>query len=275
MKGIIERMAGLGRSSDHFGGALWKATEMGCSGMSEPEREPLVAGMLLGGKYKVERFLFWDGRCNHYLATDTEGERPYELREFFNDQDIEVERKILAKQLYHRGMVRRHDLFGEGSRSYVVLDYQEAPNLEDTQRILSDRDLFSIAFNLVDTLEYLHRHGIAQVDLSTRNIRDMGKTQKIVDFAGCRLFSIPATKDLREARRGDFLDLVDLLERLMLTNMNELGDSSLLRLVDGLEEMVDCPPLSAEDFKERLFQCSTVEAESGNGRQGIWADTVT
>lgn len=274
MKEIIDRVVGLGRSADHFGGALWKRTEMGCSAMTERERKPLEAGTLVGGKYKVERFLFWDGRYNHYVATIIGGKGIYELREFLNDQGIEVEREIIAKQLYHRGMVRRHDLLIEGNRSYIALDYQEAPNLENTRRILSDRDLFSIAHNLVDTLEYLHRHGIAHIDLSTRNIKDMGETQKIVDFTGCRVFSSPATDDLGEARREDFLELVDLLERLMLNNMNELGDSSLLQLVNGLEEMLDCPPLSAEDFKERLSQCNPMEANRGDDGGKVWVDTA-
>ena len=73
----------------------------------------------------------------------------------------------------------------------------------------------------MDTLHYLHSHGIAQIDLSTGNIKDMKEVQKIIDFSGCRLFSGPSTEEFREARERDFLGLIDLLERLILRIMEE------------------------------------------------------
>ena len=256
MKGIMEIMIDFGRVADHFGRAIWKRTRIGGTPKRISELKPLKVGTLLRNKYKVEKLLFWDGRCNQYLATSIECKGVYELREFLNHHGIEVEREIIRKQLQHRGLVRRHDFFLEDARSYVVLDYEKGTNLEDKRTILSDRDLLSIAFNLVDTLNYLHSHGIAQVELSTRNIKDMGEVQKIIDFSGCRLFSGPSTVGFREARGRDFLGLINLLETLIIRKMEESEDPSLLYFIKGLEEMVARPPLSAGDFKEKLLRCN-------------------
>ena len=255
----MEMMVHFGRVADHFGRTIWKRTRIGGPAKSISELKPLKVSTFLRNKYKVERLLFWNGRCNHYLITSIKDRGVYELREFLNDHGIEVEREIIIKQLQHKGLVRRHDFFIEDARSYVVLDYERAPILEDTRTVLSDRDILSIAFNLVDTLDFLHRHWIAQVELSTRNIRDMGETQKIVDFSGCRLFRPPSTEGFREARKRDFLELLDLLERLILRSMEESEDPSLLPFIKGFEELVCTPPVSAEDFREGLFQCNIME----------------
>jgi serine/threonine protein kinase len=248
------------RVADHFGGALWKRGR----GAWVPKRgsgpQPLVVGTVLRNRYKVERFLFWDGKYNHYVATTLQGKGTYELREFPDHHGIEGEREIMAKQVCHRGILRRHDLFIEGNRSYVVLEYYEVPDLENSRRVFSARDILRIAFNVADTVGYLHRHGVAKVDLSSGNIRSMGGIQKIVDLSACRLFATPFLEGFREARKRDFLGLVDLLERLILQVVEESEDPSLLPLIRGLEDMVERPPLSAEEFKERLSQYSATEA---------------
>ena len=269
MKGIFERVVGIGRAADNSGEAIWKRTRINGPTKTGSKREPLKAGTLLRDRYKVEDFLFWDGRHSHYIVTDIVGKRICELRESPKDQGIEVEREIVTKQLNHWGIVRRYDLFSEDNRTYIVSDYHSAPDLEDTRRFLSPRDILGIAFTLVDTLHYLHSHGIAQVDLSTRNIKDIKEVQKIIDFSGCRLFSGPSTEGFREARDRDFLGLIDLLERLILRIMEESEGPSLLHLIKGLEEMVVSPPNSAADFKERLSQCNTMEANMGDDRAKI------
>lgn len=264
MKGIFERVVGIGRATDNSGDAIWKRTRINGAARTGPEREPLKVGTLLRDRYKVKDFLLWDGSYNHYIVTDTEGKQIYELREFPKDQAIEVEREIVRNRLNHWGIVRRYDLFTEDNRTYIVSDYHSAPCLEDTRRFLSPRDILGIAFTLVDTLHYLHSHGIAQIDLSTRNIRDMKEVQKIIDFSGCRLFSGPPTEGFREAREKDFLGLIDLLERLILRIMEQSEGPSLLHLIKSFEEMVTSPPNSAADFKERLSQCNTTEANMGD-----------
>ena len=274
MKAIIERVIGIGRAKDNFGEAVWKRTRINRATKTGPEREPLKAGTLLRDRYKVEDFLFWDGRHNHYVVTDIVDKGIYELREFPKDHGIEVEREIVTKRLNHWGMVRRYDLFTEDNRTYIVSDYHNAPDLEDTRRFLSTRDILRIALTLVDTLHYLHSHGIAQIDLSARNIKDMKEVQKIIDFSGCRLFSGPSTEGFRDARERDFLGLVDLLERLILRIMEESEGSSILHLIKGLEEMVASPPNAAADFKERLSQCNPMETNRGKDRAKVWRDTA-
>ena len=260
MKDMMEMMVDFKRVADHFGRAFRKGTRIGGTPKGISELKPLRVGTLLKDKYKVEKLLFWDGRDNRYLITSIKDKGVYELREFLHDHGIEVEREIIKKQLRHRALLRRHDFFVEDSRRFVVQDYERAPNLEDARTILSERDILSIAFNLVDTLDFLHRHWIAHVDLSIRNIRDLGETQKIVDFSGCRLFRPPSTEGFREARKRDFLALLDLLERLIFMSMEESKDPSLLPFIKGFEELVYTPPVSAEDFREGLFQCNIMKA---------------
>ena len=274
MKGIFERVVGIGRATDNSGEAISRRTRINGAAKTGSEREPLKAGTLLRDRYKVKDFLFGDGGHNHYVVTNTEGKRIYELREFPRDQGIEVEREIVRKRLNHWGIVRRYDLFTEDNRTYVVSDYHSAPNLENTRRFLSPRDILGIAFTLVDTLHYLHSHGIAQIDLSTGNIKDMKEVQKIIDFSGCRLFSGSSTEEFREARERDFLGLIDLLERLILRIMEESEGPSLLHLIKSFEEMVTSPPDSAADFKERLSQCNPMETNREKERAKVWSDTA-
>jgi serine/threonine protein kinase len=237
MKGIIERMMGIGRAEDHSGGAALRGKRNNGASKTSSVPEPLKAGTVLRDRYRVKDFL-GDGRHNHYVVTDIKDKRVYELREFPDDQGIEVEREITTKRLKHWGIVRRYDLFTEDNRTYIVTDYHSAPDLEDTRRFLSPRDILGVAFTLVDTLHYLHSHGIAQIDLSTRNIKDMKEGQKIIDFSGCRLFRDASTEGFREASQEDFLGLIDLLERLILRIMEESEGPSLLHLIKSFEEMV-------------------------------------
>ena len=252
MKGEIEMMVELGKAADHFGGVIWRRGKIGCAIKKGSGPEALEVGTILRNRYAVERFLFWDGRYNHYVTTIIGGNKIYELREFPDHHGIEGEMEILAKQVSHRGILRRYGFFIENNRSYIVLEYQEAPDLENSPRVFSSSDILWIAFNLVDTLDCLHRYGIAHIDLSSRNIKDMGEIQKIVDLSGCRLFGTPSLGGFTEARERDFLELVDLLEKLIMRVMDESEDPLLLDLIRALEEMVDRPPLSAEDFKGRL-----------------------
>ena len=257
MKGAIEMMTELGKAADHFGGSIWRRGRIDRATKKGSRAKALKAGTVLRNRYTVERFLFWDGRYNHYAATVIGSNKIYELREFPNHHGIEGEMEILAKQVFHRGILRRYDFFIENNRSYIVLEYQEAPNLENSPRVFSASDILWIAFNLVDTVGYLHRHGIAHVDLSSRNIKDMGEIPKIVDLSGCRLFETHTLEGFTEAKRRDFLELVDLLEQLIMRVMDESEDPFLLDLIRALEEMVDRSPLSAGDFKERLSQSIT------------------
>ena len=256
MKEIFERVVGI------------RPTNTGS------KREPLKVGTLLRDRYQVKDFLFWDGRRNHYVVTDIVDKGIYELREFSKDQEIEVEREIVTKRLNHWGIVQRHDLFSEDNRTYIVSDYYRVPSLEDIRRVHSARDIIGIAFTLVDTLHYLHSHGIAQIDLSAKNIKDMKEVQKIIDFSDCRLFSGPSTGGFRDARERDFLGLIDLLERLVLRIMEESEGPSILHLIKSLEEMVASPPNSAADFKERLSQCNPMETNRGKDRVKVWRDTA-
>lgn len=256
----------LRRVADHFGGAIWRRREIGHAAKRSSGPKPLRGGAVLRNRYKVERFLFWDGRYNHYAATTVGGDEIYELMEFPNHHGIEGEMELVAKQVCHRGILHRYDLFIEDNRSYVVLEYQVVPDLENSRRVFSAPDILRIAFNLADTLDYLHRHGIAQVDLSRGNIKDTGEVQKIMDLSGCLMFGNPSLEGFMEARRKDFLGLVDLLEGLILKAMEESEDLSLLQLISGLEEMVDKPPLSAKDFTERFFQYSVTKAKGEDER---------
>jgi serine/threonine protein kinase len=271
MKGEIEMMVELGKAADHFGGVMWRRGKIGRAAKKGPGPKALKAGTFLRNRYKVERFLFWDGRYNHYVTTIIGGNKIYELREFPDHQGIEGEMEILAKQVFHRGIQRRYDFFIENNRSYVVLEYQEAPDLENSPRVFSASDILWIAYNLVDTLDCLHRHGIAHVDLSSRNIKDMGEIQKIADLSNCRLFGIPSLEGFMEARERDFLELVELLEKLIMRVMDESEDPSLLDLIRALEEMVDRPPLSAEDFKGRLSRsiAKTERRDEGISPRGM------
>jgi serine/threonine protein kinase len=262
---IREMMVDVGRVADQLSWNIRKCTGIGDTVKRVSELKPLKVGTLLKNRYKVEKLLSWDGSSSRYLTRDIDDYGIYELREFSEGRGIAVEREIVTKRLHHRGLVRRYDFFVEDSRSYGVLAYEKTPDLDKARRLLSDRDLLSIASNLAETLDFLHRHWMAHVDLSMGNIVDRGETQKIVGLSGCRLFKPPSTEGFREARKGDFLQLLDLLERLILRDMEESGDSSLLPFIRGFEELVGTPPISAEDFREGLFQCHIMEVIGQKG----------
>jgi len=90
----------LRRVADHFGGAIWRRGEIGHAAKRSSGPKPLRGGAVLRNRYKVERFLFWDGRYNHYAATTAGGDEIYELMEFPNHHGIEGEMELVAKQVY-------------------------------------------------------------------------------------------------------------------------------------------------------------------------------
>jgi len=73
MKDMMEMMVDFRRVADHFGRAIRKGTRIGCTPKRISELKPLRVGTLLKNKYKVEKLLFWDGRDNRYLITNSFG----------------------------------------------------------------------------------------------------------------------------------------------------------------------------------------------------------
>ena len=147
--------------------------------MSEPITE-LDAPLLLG-RYRPTRALARGGLAVVYLARDERLGRDVAVKLMNSGTDLDTERydvelRALAR-LNHHGMVSIVDAGVDDSepddpRPFLVMELVNGHTLERTlrDRTLRSRQIGEIAFDVAETLEYVHRCGLIHRDVSPSNI---------------------------------------------------------------------------------------------------------
>jgi len=109
--------------------------------------------------------------------------------------NFEREANILAA-LNHPGIVQVYDYFSESDRSYLVLEYVDGNNLEDTlaatEGFLPEAQVVRWAVQVCEVLSYLHSHEPRPIvfrDIKPSNIMlDSHSRIRLVDFGIARIF---------------------------------------------------------------------------------------
>jgi calcium-dependent protein kinase len=97
----------------------------------------------------------------------------------------------MMKRLRHPCIVRYESLFIDMKKrlAWLVMEHMNYPSLEKAS-IRSEDDMKKIMFQLMETLNYIHRHDTVHRDIKLSNILyDAGsKTIKVVDFGISKRF---------------------------------------------------------------------------------------
>jgi hypothetical protein len=132
---------------------------------------PLVAGETLAeGKYKIVKRIGAGGQALTYLAECNDIPSKVVLKEFVLPArgGIEIKRRAFAsveneaallKQLSHPQIVKLTDLFVDGNRAYLVLEYIDAKSLRHLVQesgIFDEPKVISLATQMCGILQYLH-----------------------------------------------------------------------------------------------------------------------
>lgn len=180
-----------------------------------------IGATLLGGKYRIERYLASGGFGNTYLAQDTSFDERVVIKEFFlkgvtgregNSVTVtlEVNRPLFDSQLRkftkearrlrglnHANIVRVYDLFHENDTAYYVMDYIDGESLAEKVKrygVMSEHEVHRYLPQLLDALETVHRQDILHLDLKPGNIMvDRSGQLRLIDFGASKQTSNDGT----------------------------------------------------------------------------------
>lgn len=150
---------------------------------------------LLGDKYLLDRVIGSGGMSTVYLAIDQKLHIKWAAKEIVIRKDTEIYDKksiraeiMLLRRAQHRNLPRIVDAFCDKNAVIVIMDYIEGISLKELlkkQQKLPAKEVLRIAFELVDTLNYLHHLDppIIYGDMKPSNviIKPDGKVQ-LIDF---------------------------------------------------------------------------------------------
>jgi len=118
------------------------------------------------------------------LGVDDPGER-----EFLRDRLLRDARA--AAVLKHPNIVSIHDVFEDGERAYVVMEYVEGDSLSARLKANPLPDaatILQVLRQMADALDYTHSRGVIHRDIKPANVMiDQAGTAKIMDFGIARI----------------------------------------------------------------------------------------
>lgn len=173
-----------------------------------------IGAKLMGGHYRVVRYLASGGFGNTYLAVDENFDEQVVIKEFFlkgvtgriGDSvtvTLDVNRPLFDSQLNkfikearrlrkldHVNVVRVYDLFQENDTAYYVMDFIDGESLAERVKrdgALSEEQVRLYLPQLLDALETVHNNGILHLDLKPGNIMaDKNGRLRLIDFGASK-----------------------------------------------------------------------------------------
>ena len=150
-------------------------------------------GHLLGGRYKIISVLGEGGMANVYLAEDIILQRKVAVKVLRlnlqkDPQTIQrFQREALStSELSHPHIVSILDVGTEGDCHYLVMDYVDAPDLEEyiqRNNPIPLPKVINIMDQILSAVALAHKHNVIHRDLKPQNIlMDKKGNIKIVDF---------------------------------------------------------------------------------------------
>jgi serine/threonine protein kinase len=174
----------------------------------------LLPGNLLGGRYRIVEMIGKGGFGAVYKATDErfQAKRIVAVKEMSDAQlspaekvkalqDFRNEANLLV-QLRHPNLPNVSDVFEEGEKAYLVMEFIEGKTLttiqEEQNDPLDERQVMGWALQLCAVLHYLHTrpHPIIFRDMKPSNVMVTAEGEiKLIDFGIARIFKVAVKKD--------------------------------------------------------------------------------
>ncbi len=179
--------------------------------MTQPHDIELAPGTLLHRRYRIEYTLSKGGFGNVYLATDTKTSRKVAIKgAYFTDEhtreQFAVEARVLVTHSL-KGVVHGDEMFEEGGRLYLVMDYVAGMNLEELQiahfkqfrRPLPENMVLVLMALICMATQELHNLRVVHRDIKPANIKIDPSGQPILLDLGLAKLD-PATNTLLAAQ---------------------------------------------------------------------------
>jgi serine/threonine protein kinase len=174
----------------------------------------LMAGNTLGGRYRIVEMIGKGGFGAVYKATDErfQAQRVVAVKEMSDAQlspaekvkalqDFRNEANLLV-QLKHPNLPNVSDVFEEGGKAYLVMEFIEGKTLEKIQEEqndpLAENQVMGWALQLCTVLHYLHTRPqpIIFRDMKPANVMVTADGEiKLIDFGIARIFKAVGKKD--------------------------------------------------------------------------------
>jgi serine/threonine protein kinase len=253
--------------------------------------QSILVGLVLDGKYRIDRELGRGGMGSVYLATHLGTDRPVALKviapQFMRDEEF-VERfrreAKAAGRLYHPNVVNVTD-FGFASVgvervAYLVMEYLEGCALAE---ILSEESNLSIEW-VIDILEQTcsavdqaHRLGIIHRDLKPDNIwlvpnRRGGYTVKVLDFGLAKLADKSA-EGSGEASSGKWSSSPHLVSGSQAPFRSQGAPQATSVARDGTEDGDALEAITQVQQPSRSEGTTELQSTGGSKENGPEADT--
>jgi serine/threonine protein kinase len=174
----------------------------------------MIAGNTLAGRYRIVGMIGRGGFGAVYTARDehfpskplvavkemsdsqlSPGEKAQAIQDFHHEADLLV-------QLKHPNLPNVSDVFEEGGKAYLVMEFIEGKTLatiqEDQNSPLDERQVMGWALQLCTVLHYLHTrpHPIIFRDMKPTNVMVTADGEiKLIDFGIARIFKAAVKKD--------------------------------------------------------------------------------
>ncbi|MCB9883786.1 MAG: protein kinase [Planctomycetes bacterium] len=163
-----------------------------------PQSPPVTIGSLIADRYEVQELLGRGGMASIYKVLDHELRHEAALKLMAEElaRDTSALERFrnearLARLLIHPHIVRTYDIGSWGSRRFLTMQYVQGTDLRrtlDERGALPFDEARRIALELLDALQYAHRHTIHR-DLKPANVLLDGEQRavRLTDFGIARV----------------------------------------------------------------------------------------
>lgn len=179
---------------------------------------PLKPGVLVGGRFRLAGLL---GRGSYgltYKAKDIQTGADVVVKQLRNrkrHKPDEVgffwQEAHFLQQLHHPSIPQFVAAFEENGIPFFVMDFINAPNFEEwifnKNEVYSEEETFSILFDVIDVIQYVHHHKIVHRDLRIPNILWDGSAVYVIDFGLARLLEGKSSSHKRKKEHPLFREL--------------------------------------------------------------------
>lgn len=179
---------------------------------------PLKPGVLVGGRFRLSGLL---GRGSYgltYKATDMQTDGDVVVKQLRsrkrhkpNEVDFFWQEAHFLQQFHHPSIPKFIASFEENGIPFFVMDFINAPNFEEwifnKNEVYSEKETFSILFDVLGVIQYVHRQNIVHRDLRIPNILWDGSAVYVIDFGLARLLDSKPSSRKRKKEHPLFREL--------------------------------------------------------------------